>query len=77
MSRNIDTPAPKTSYICTLMLTHGCNLNCVYCFEKHKNPRNRMSLETAQRIVTLQNAKSMPTIGCSFCGMGCSDIVGG
>ena len=42
----------KTTRICSLMVTHGCNLNCVYCFEKFKSlGRQRMSLETARSIL--------------------------
>lgn len=41
----------RPTYLCTLMLTYGCNLNCVYCFEKHKDPRKRMSIGTAKSIV--------------------------
>lgn len=42
----------KTTRICSLMVTHGCNLNCVYCFEKFKSlGRQRMPLDTAQSIL--------------------------
>lgn len=34
-----------------LMLTYGCNLNCVYCFEKYKDPTKIMSIETARNII--------------------------
>ena len=34
----------------TLTLTHSCNLNCSYCYEKHKNNR-RMTFDTAISIV--------------------------
>lgn len=41
-----------TTRICSLMVTHGCNLNCVYCFEKHKDIGLRMmSFETAKEIL--------------------------
>ena len=42
----------KPGRICALILTHGCNLNCVYCFQQHKSnhPSKQMSLETAQSI---------------------------
>ena len=33
------------------MLTWQCNLNCVYCFEKHKAKNKVMSLGTAKKIV--------------------------
>lgn len=42
---------PKTSRIFALMLTWQCNLNCVYCFEKHKTTDKVMSLETAKSII--------------------------
>ena len=34
----------------TLVLTHQCNLDCVYCYEHHKNSCT-MSAELAQSIV--------------------------
>lgn len=34
----------------TLVLTHQCNLDCVYCYEHHKNART-MSAELAKQIV--------------------------
>jgi len=44
----------RTARICTLMVTHACNLHCVYCFEKYKSnhPSKRMSTETAVTILT-------------------------
>lgn len=45
------TKKPKTSRIFALMLTWQCNLNCVYCFEKHKATDKVMSLETAKTII--------------------------
>lgn len=43
-----------TTRICTLMVTHACNLRCVYCFEKYKssNSSQRMSFETAKAILS-------------------------
>ena len=42
----------KTTRICSLTITHGCNLRCVYCFEKHKDIGQRMmSTETAKSIL--------------------------
>lgn len=35
---------------CTLLITHACNLNCVYCYERHKSCAV-MPFETARRIV--------------------------
>lgn len=40
----------RTNHICSLMLTHTCNLNCVYCFEKFKSDR-QMSFGTARQIL--------------------------
>ena len=34
----------------TLTITHSCNLNCSYCYEKHKNSK-RMTFDTAINIV--------------------------
>ncbi|WP_280745841.1 MULTISPECIES: radical SAM protein [unclassified Parabacteroides] len=41
---------PKAK-ICTLFITYGCNLNCVYCFEKYKDPQKVMSLDLAKEII--------------------------
>lgn len=44
--------AYHTTRICSLMVTHGCNLNCVYCFEKHKDIGLRMmAFDTAKDIL--------------------------
>lgn len=37
---------------CMLMVTHGCNLNCTYCYEKFKNAGKKMTLELAKEIIT-------------------------
>ncbi|MBE6230054.1 MAG: 4Fe-4S cluster-binding domain-containing protein [Bacteroidales bacterium] len=42
--------------IVALILTHSCNLNCVYCFEKHKSSKS-MSLDTAVDIVNKEIQK--------------------
>ncbi len=43
----------KTERIISLLVTHSCNLNCTYCFEKHKDlGKTKMSFETACRILT-------------------------
>jgi radical SAM protein with 4Fe4S-binding SPASM domain len=34
----------------SLCLTHSCNLNCVYCYQKHEN-NMRMPLETAEHCI--------------------------
>lgn len=36
---------------CTLVITHSCNLNCVYCYETHKDDSS-MPLELAKEIIT-------------------------
>ena len=43
-----------TTRICTLMVTHACNLRCVYCFEKYKSndPARKMSFETAKTVLS-------------------------
>lgn len=41
---------------CTLLITHACNLNCVYCYERHKSAE-RMPAETARRIFETQIAE--------------------
>ncbi len=42
----------KTERIVSLLVTHSCNLNCVYCFEKHKELGLRtMSFDTARGIL--------------------------
>ena len=43
----------KTERIISLLVTHRCNLNCTYCFEKHKEVgQQTMSMDTACRILT-------------------------
>ena len=37
----------------TFIVTDRCNLRCTYCYEHNKSGNNRMSRETAQRIVDL------------------------
>ncbi len=34
-----------------LMVTHGCNLNCTYCYEKFKNGAKRMDISLAKEII--------------------------
>ena len=36
--------------LCTLVVTHQCNLNCVYCYEVHKSNKS-MPLEVARKVV--------------------------
>lgn len=40
----------RTNRICSLMLTHTCNLSCVYCFEKFKSNK-QMSFDTARKLL--------------------------
>ena len=40
----------KTTRVCTLMITHSCNLNCTYCFEKYKSGK-KMSFDVAKHIL--------------------------
>ena len=47
---------PKAK-ICTLFITYGCNLNCIYCFEKYKDPRKTMPIELAKEIIMKEFAK--------------------
>jgi len=35
---------------CTLIITHQCNLNCVYCYEHYKSDKT-MSMELAKSII--------------------------
>jgi len=35
---------------CTLMITHSCNLNCVYCYEKYKDEQS-MPFDLAKEII--------------------------
>lgn len=35
---------------CTLMITHQCNLNCLYCYECNKD-KKKMDFSTAQAII--------------------------
>lgn len=40
-----------TRRVCMLMVTHGCNLNCTYCYERFKNPKKQMDVELAKEII--------------------------
>ena len=40
----------KPPFELTLIITHRCNLNCVYCYEHHKDSR-KMDVEFAKKTV--------------------------
>lgn len=40
----------KNHFTVSLCLTHKCNLDCVYCFQKH-DKENEMSFQTAQKCI--------------------------
>lgn len=42
--------APERRRTCMLMVTHQCNLNCVYCYERFKDAAE-MDFETAKRAI--------------------------
>ena len=46
----LSTKKKKKGRVVAMILTHACNLNCVYCFEKHKSNK-KMSFDTACSIV--------------------------
>ncbi len=41
----------KTPFELTLVVTHSCNLNCIYCYEHNKAKDEDMSLATAQNTI--------------------------
>lgn len=47
----------------TLLVTHGCNLDCVYCYERHKS-RRMMTCDVALRVVS-QEFETATRTGCS------------
>lgn len=51
MSKSIIPQFPnRKRRICMLMITHACNLNCTYCYERFKD-NSMMSFETAQKCI--------------------------
>ena len=40
----------KPRFAPTLCLTHNCNLNCIYCYQKHDTQKH-MSFETAKKCI--------------------------
>ncbi len=58
--------------VCILFVTHQCNLNCVYCYEKFKN-KHRMSAALARHLLAkeiteFQERESGGTLTISFLG---------
>jgi sulfatase maturation enzyme AslB (radical SAM superfamily) len=43
-------PKQETHFSPSLCITHDCNLNCVYCYQKHERGK-RMSMETARQSI--------------------------
>lgn len=41
------------TYIADDFITHNCNLNCSYCYQKDKTAARKMSVETGKKIVDL------------------------
>lgn len=52
-----DTADANKSKSIILVLTHSCNLNCVYCYEHHKDGRS-MDLATAKDIIDREMAST-------------------
>ena len=40
----------KLRFSPTVCITHNCNLNCVYCYQKH-DCNSRMSFDTAKKVI--------------------------
>lgn len=51
----IDNRHPRRK-TCMLMVTHQCNLNCIYCYEHFKSAQ-MMSFETAKKCILLEVEK--------------------
>ena len=50
MNQIWETEQTETRRTCMLLVTHSCNLNCSYCYEKFKSDK-KMSFETAKKII--------------------------
>ena len=66
------TSKPKEVAIMTdrnidLIITDGCNLKCIYCYE-HNKQHNMMSFETAKAIVDSEFEKNYDFYNISFFG---------
>lgn len=53
-------PVPRLRVV-MLILTHSCNLNCIYCYEKNKTNNKVMTIDVAKRIIDceIKNAKDV------------------
>ncbi len=40
----------KVRFLPTICVTHNCNLNCIYCYQKH-DKKSKMTFDTAQRCL--------------------------
>lgn len=64
---------PANRRTCLLMVTHGCNLNCTYCYEKFKNPSKKMDVNLAKKLIlkeidTVRNTESYGELEINFMG---------
>lgn len=46
-----NTTTKKMPFELTLVVTHHCNLNCVYCYEHNKTSKKKMSFDTAKKAI--------------------------
>lgn len=47
-----DKTGKQVPFDLTLIVTHNCNLSCVYCYEHNKDTKKRMSIETAKMALS-------------------------
>lgn len=50
---NNDCTPNKRRATLTLMITHQCNLNCLYCYEKNKHRGQIITMDVAKRAVAM------------------------
>lgn len=55
---NSNITLEDTLYLMRLILTHQCNLNCEYCYEKHKDCQS-MEFEIAKQIIDNEYKKAL------------------
>jgi radical SAM protein with 4Fe4S-binding SPASM domain len=63
-------PDPSRRFYPSLCITHDCNLDCVYCYQKHE-ANKKMSLETAKQCIDRVFAhvpKNLEFVELSFIG---------